>query len=75
MNTGLDAAELELMRAALRRQMDVTGAILSGWRAKGCSRSSSDLDELALPYKFDVLALGAIRSETLLEHIRRVGVQ
>lgn len=94
-NTGLAAAELELIRATLRRHPEVTGAILFGSRAKGCSLASSDidlaleglddplraesvaseLDELSLPYKFDVLALGAIHSEALLEHIRRVGVQ
>jgi len=34
---------------------------------------ASELDELPLPYKFDVRALACIRSAPLLEHIARVG--
>ena len=32
-----------------------------------------ELDELYLPYKFDLLIYQQIKSEALLEHIRRVG--
>lgn len=36
---------------------------------------ASELDELPLPYKFDVKALSAIRHPPLLDHIERVGVR
>ncbi len=35
---------------------------------------SSDLDQLPLPYIFDVSVLELIKHEALLDHIRRVGV-
>jgi predicted nucleotidyltransferase len=36
---------------------------------------ASELDELPLPYTFDVKALSAIRYNPLREHIERVGVR
>ncbi len=36
---------------------------------------AAELDELPLPYMFDVHALPAIRYRPLLEHIARVGVR
>jgi predicted nucleotidyltransferase len=36
---------------------------------------ASELDELPLPYRFDVKALAAIRHQPLREHIERVGVE
>ncbi|HYU36245.1 MAG TPA: nucleotidyltransferase domain-containing protein [Thermoanaerobaculia bacterium] len=36
---------------------------------------ASELEELPLPYRFDVKALAAIRYRPLLEHIARVGVR
>ncbi len=36
---------------------------------------ASELEELPLPYHFDVKALSAIKSEPLREHIMRVGVK
>lgn len=36
---------------------------------------ASELEELPLPYQFDVKALAAIRHRPLLEHIARVGVR
>jgi predicted nucleotidyltransferase len=36
---------------------------------------AGDLEELPLPYRFDVQALAAIRHRPLLEHIERVGVR
>lgn len=35
----------------------------------------SELDELPLPYQFDVQALSTIVSHELMEHIKRVGVR
>lgn len=36
---------------------------------------ANELDELPLPYQFDVKALAAIQHFPLLEHIKRVGVR
>ena len=36
---------------------------------------ASELDELPLPYRFDVKALSAIRHDPLREHIERAGVR
>jgi uncharacterized protein len=37
-------------------------------------RIAGELEELPLPYRFDVAALAAIKSPALREHIERVGV-
>lgn len=36
---------------------------------------ANELEELPLPYRFDVVALSAIRHDPLREHIARVGVR
>ena len=36
---------------------------------------ASELDELPMPYKFDVQALSTITFQPLLEHIARVGIR
>ena len=36
---------------------------------------ASEFDELPLPYRFDVHALEAIKSQPLLDHITRVGIK
>jgi len=36
---------------------------------------AGDLEDLPLPYRFDVQALAVIRHRPLLEHIERVGVR
>ena len=36
---------------------------------------ANELDELPLPYRFDVKALAVIRHRPLLEHIERVGIR
>jgi uncharacterized protein len=36
---------------------------------------ASELDELPMPYRFDVVALSNIRSAPLREHIARVGLR
>ena len=38
-------------------------------------RIASEIEDLPLPYRFDVKALSAIQSRQLLEHIRRVGIR
>ena len=35
---------------------------------------ASELDDLPLPYKYDIQVFGRIQSEALREHIRRVGL-
>ena len=35
---------------------------------------AAELEELPLPYRFDVKALAALQSAPLLEHIHRVGI-
>jgi predicted nucleotidyltransferase len=41
-------------------------------RAEGIA---AELDELPLPYRFEVQSLADIRYQPLLDHIRRVGIQ
>jgi predicted nucleotidyltransferase len=36
---------------------------------------ASELDELPLPYHFDVKALASIRNKSLRDHIERVGIR
>lgn len=36
---------------------------------------ASELDELPLPYRFDVVALATLKSEPLREHILREGIR
>ncbi len=36
---------------------------------------ASELDELPLPYRFDVQPLAHIHHQPLIEHIKRVGIQ
>lgn len=38
------------------------------------ARLASELDELPLPYKFDVVSEEKITNQALLDHIRRVGI-
>ena len=40
----------------------------------GAERIAGELDELPLPYQFDVKALNHIHYPPLLEHINRVGI-
>ena len=35
---------------------------------------SMELDELPLPYRFDLQAMSTIKNQSLLEHIERVGI-
>lgn len=92
---GLSDLELSLIRSALARHKEISGAVLFGSRAKRAASSSSDVDialegiddelraeaiaseleELPLPYRFDVRALAAIRYSPLRDHIARVGVR
>ena len=58
----LPASDVDL---ALEGLMDVLDA----------ERVASALEELPLPYRFDVKALHTVSNPALLEHIRRVGIR
>jgi hypothetical protein len=49
-------------------------ALAGSLGALGAEAIAAELEELPLPYRFDVHALGAITHTPLLEHIARVGM-
>jgi predicted nucleotidyltransferase len=53
---------------------DVDLALAGPLGALGSEAIAAELEELPLPYRFDVHALGAITYAPLLEHIERVGM-
>ena len=52
---------------------DVDLALAGSLGALGAEAIAAELEELPLPYRFDVHALAAITHAPLLEHIERVG--
>jgi len=54
---------------------DVDLALAGPLGALGAEAIAAELEELPLPYRFDVHALAAITHPPLLEHIERVGVE
>ena len=52
---------------------DVDLALAGPLGALGAAAIAAELEELPLPYRFDVHALAAITHVPLLEHIKRVG--
>jgi predicted nucleotidyltransferase len=54
---------------------DVDLAVTGDMSSLGAEAIASDLDELPLPYRFEVQALKAIKHRALLEHIHRVGME
>jgi predicted nucleotidyltransferase len=54
---------------------DVDLALAGPLGALGAEAISAELEELPLPYRFDVHALAAITHAPLLAHIERVGVE
>ena len=53
---------------------DVDMALTGSLGALGAEAIAAELEELPLPYRFDVHALAAITYPPLLEHIERVGM-
>ena len=53
---------------------DVDLALAGSLGALGAEAIAAELEELPLPYRFDVHALAAITHAPLLEHIARVGM-
>jgi predicted nucleotidyltransferase len=52
---------------------DVDLALAGSLGALGAEAIAADLEELPLPYRFNVHALAAITHTPLLEHIERIG--
>lgn len=44
MNTGLTAAQIDILTRACDRYPEITGLVLFGSRAKGCHKPASDVD-------------------------------
>jgi uncharacterized protein len=55
-------------------QSDVDLALSGPITALRAEAIAAELDELPLPYRFDVLPLQGINNRALLEHIERVGI-
>ena len=56
-----------------RKESDVDLALYGNVDDKLASRVASELDDLPLPYRFDVHAYPCIRYQPLTDHINRVG--
>ena len=54
---------------------DVDLALLGNLNALQAEAIAAELDELPLPYHFDVIAFDLIKLQPLREHIERVGVR
>ena len=61
-------------KGAHTKYSDVGFVISGSVTALGAEAIGAELDELPLPYRFDVQSLPAIKHRPLLEHIRRVGI-
>ena len=88
-NIGLTGDELQKLISVLSSQKNIEKAIIYGSRAKGTNRKFSDVgsnlthrdlnvvalsvDDLLLPYEFDISLYSALKNKKLLEHIDRVG--
>lgn len=57
-----------------RRNSDIDLAIVGDVNQLETETIASDLDDLPLPYKFDVKNLNQTDSTELLDHINRVGI-
>lgn len=53
---------------------DVDLAVVGAVNSLGAEALALELDDLPLPYRFEVQALAEIKHAPLLEHIRRVGI-
>lgn len=61
-------------KGTARPNSDVDLAVLGGVGDLECGRIEAELDELPLPYKFDVVCFETIENKALSEHIERVGI-
>lgn len=67
MKLGLSEKHLQLIVEVLK-QANIDRAVVFGSRA-------AQLDELPMPYKFDIVDYNSINSCALREHIDRVGIE
>jgi predicted nucleotidyltransferase len=58
-----------------RAQSDVDLALWGEIDELGAQAIAAELDELPLPYRYDVVAFASIRLQALRDHIERVGIQ
>jgi len=61
-------------KGTARPNSDVDLAVLGDVTELECGKIAAELDELPLPYQFDVLRFETIESGALREHIERVGI-
>jgi predicted nucleotidyltransferase len=61
-------------KGAARAHSDVDIAVVGRVDMLLAQQLEMDFDDLPLPYTFDVVVLGSITSQDLLDHIRRVGM-
>ena len=78
MKYGLSDIELNKLREFYARYEDIEEVILYGSRAKGNHKPFSDvdisIDDLLLPYQFDLSIFHKLTNMELVDHIRRVGI-
>jgi predicted nucleotidyltransferase len=55
-------------------QSDIDLALLGKLNSLNAEEIASELDELPLPYRFDVVVFDLIKHQPLREHIERVGI-
>jgi predicted nucleotidyltransferase len=91
---GLKQRDMDYFHQAFRQLPEIEQVVIFGSRAKGNSKSGSDIDlalkgssvtddtvmrlrtlleELPLPYFFDILDYAAIQNKDIRDHIDRVG--
>ena len=62
-------------KGAAHPASDIDLALLGVQDSLAAQSVAGDLEELPLPYRFDVQALDAIQHKPLREHIERVGIR
>jgi uncharacterized protein len=58
-----------------RAQSDIDLALWGDIDELGAQAIAAELDELPLPYRYDVVAFASISLQALRDHIERVGIQ
>ena len=90
MSYGLTDADWQKLTVLFARNPKIERVILYGSRAKGnykpfsdiditllgegLNQLASDIDDLLLPYQFDISLFASLKNKELIEHIERVGI-
>lgn len=61
-------------KGTAKTNSDIDLAIYGSLSALTLAQLAEDMDELPLPYLFDVKAVALLSNQALLEHIERVGI-